>query len=119
MTNLLKETKGVLELYKQLPSNIIFIGSQESGHSCTWKEFELLADQEYDAGYGAAKVALDLIIIFQNGSRLDRREYDGSEWWEFQTPFKTPTEQKPITTLFSEGWKILAECQEEKDDETL
>jgi len=24
------------------------------------------------------------IIVFNDGSWLERREYDGSEWWEFQ-----------------------------------
>ena len=42
-----------------------------------------ILDQEYDSGYGGQE--LDGIIVFNDGSWLSRGEYDGSEWWEYNT----------------------------------
>jgi hypothetical protein len=44
---------------------------------------------EYAAGYGSQ--LFGGVIVFKDGSWLERREYDGSEWWEF---FKTPQREK-------------------------
>jgi hypothetical protein len=108
--NLLQETiEFILQIGKET-KDIIFIGSENSGHSCTWAEYEILADQEYDNGFGAQEVARDLIIVFSDGSKMWRNEYDGSEWWAHFPPFKVPTEAKPIKKLFVNGfgWEDLA-----------
>lgn len=39
-------------------------------------------DFEYDAGYGIMNV--DGFIAFKDGTWMERREYDGSEWWEYK-----------------------------------
>lgn len=39
-----------------------------------------LLDFVYDAGYGTQKLAG--VIWYTDGTWSDRREYDGSEWWE-------------------------------------
>lgn len=116
MTNLLSETWGIMKKHGKKPEDIIFIGSENSGHSCSWREFERLADREYNAGYGSTQVATDLIIIFKDNSRMNRAEYDGCEWWNFQEPFKMPLEQKPISNLFVGLWESLAECQEKEKE---
>lgn len=40
-----------------------------------------------------------------------RHEYDGSENWEYSSPFKMPENVKPIESLFVRGvgWEDLAE----------
>ena len=45
-----------------------------------------MAKFKYDCGYGSAYVARDLIILFKDGTRLERSEYDGSEWWRAVKP---------------------------------
>ncbi|MGB5758858.1 MAG: hypothetical protein WBM50_18240, partial [Acidimicrobiales bacterium] len=75
------------------------IGSEQSGHRCDWGQFAQLADVEYDSGYGSAQVATDLVIVFFDGTKLRRGEYDGSEWWEFIAPFTEPAESLPIDRL--------------------
>lgn len=40
-------------------------------------------DFEYDDGYGGQK--LFGYIWYDDGTWSDRREYDGSEWWEHQS----------------------------------
>lgn len=41
----------------------------------------------YYDGYGATEINEHLKIIFTDDSWLERREYDGSEWWEFVNPY--------------------------------
>lgn len=109
--NLLNETIEDIAESGHKVEDIIFIGSEESGHSCTWDEFVLLADREYDDGFGAQEVADDLVIVFSDRSKMWRHEYDGSEYWAYSRPFNAPPEKKPIKSLFvpSErvGWMSL------------
>ena len=102
--NLLQETVEFINGIDQKTEDIIFIGSENSGHSCTWNEFKILADQEYDYTFGAQKVARDLIIVFSDGSKMWREEYDGSEWWTHFSPFEMPKETRPIQNLFANGF---------------
>ncbi len=44
-----------------------------------FEEFMNKLDFEYDAGYGMQY--LDGIVWLENGTWLERGEYDGSEWW--------------------------------------
>ena len=117
MTNLLQETLEAIALADMTPEDVVFIGSLISGHSCSWEEFTALADREYDAGYGRQEVAEDLTIVFRGGARLERREYDGSEWWELVRVTKT-LEAKPLKTIFvgeKGGWCTLAELNEREE----
>jgi hypothetical protein len=116
MTNLLQETKEAISSSGHTEADIVFIGSEKSGHQCTWAEFCALADVDYDAGFGASQVAQDLIVVFSDGQKLWRGEYDGSEWWKHSTPFKRPETALPINALLCPpervGWVDLAECSE-------
>ncbi len=109
--NLLKETIESIEDFELNISDIVFIGSEGTGHCCSWEQFQYLANQEYDDGYGAPEVATDLIIVFADGTKMWRHEYDGSESWDKTSPFKMPTELKPIAKLFANGvgWETLEE----------
>jgi len=114
--NLLLETKDAIRNSGHTIENIRFIGSEQSGHCCTWDEFRKLADIEYDHSYGYLKVAIDLVIVFDDGSSMWRNEYDGLEWWEFAKPFIQPDQQKPIFNLAVSpdqvGWKTLSELNQ-------
>lgn len=115
MENLLHETRRDIQDSGHTPNDIIFIGSEKSGHECTWEEFEKLADVEYDSGFGAQLVMADLIIVFSDGQKMWRHEYDGNEWWMYSTPFVRPSETKKITYLFAggspgaAGWRDFSE----------
>lgn len=98
--NLLKETQRDIEKNGYDTKDIVFIGSEESGHSCNWEQFQVLANREYRNGHGGTEVATDLIIVFSDGTLMSRDEYDGSEWWNFRKPFKMPEKKKEITNLF-------------------
>lgn len=102
MSNLLKETWDLILQTKHALEDIAFIGSL-SGFGCTWEEFRALADKEYDCGYGGREVAEDLIILFKDGSWLEREEYDGSEWWALRSTPVPPLVCRPIRNLFKNG----------------
>ena len=114
MANLLHETKEAIASSGHTEADIVFIGSEKSGHQCSWDEFCALADVEYDESYGAAKVAQDLVVVFSDGQKLSRGECDGAEWWEYSKPFKRPPVALPIASLLCApeqvGWVDLAEC---------
>lgn len=114
MNNLLDETITAIEESGHMPADIVFIGSEISGHECTWEVFQVLANREYDDGYGGQEVCSDLIIVFSDGEKMWRSEYDGSEWWSYSTPFVQPADRLPIATLFGKrGWERLAEANTE------
>lgn len=105
MTNLLKETMGVMEEEHLSPKDIVYIGDGES--SCTWEEFCTLADVEYNSGYGCIKIDRGLTIVFNNGVELHRGEYDGSEWWNVHIPFsleKLPPQKKLKDIKYEGNW---------------
>ena len=99
--NLLEETREEIKNSGHETEDIIFIGSKQSGHSCSWSEFETLADIEYDDGVGGQEVAKDLIIAFKDGLTMWREERDGSEWWEYPEIFSMPKEKHKIISLVS------------------
>jgi hypothetical protein len=100
--NLLDETIEILQQLELTKKDISFIGFLTNGQSCTWKEFTILADKDYENGYGTAEVNLDLIIGFHGGDRLQRAEYDGSEGWDYIGKIPTSKNLEKITTLFIE-----------------
>ena len=116
MINFLKETKDAIKLSGHNENDVIFIGSEKSGHQCTWDEFCKIADFEYDNGYGAQMVAKDLIFVFKDGQKMWRSEYDGSEWWEYSTKFNKCEESHPIIRLsansYEVGWVNLDDINE-------
>lgn len=113
--NLLTETQSDIEQSGHTVDEIIFIGSESSGHSCDWNEFTMLANKDYDSGFGAQKVASDLVIVFSDGAKMWRHEYDGSENWDYSAPFETPKETKKIGSLFTSnvGWEDLEDINNE------
>ena len=122
MINLLQETIKAIYTSGNTLQNVVFIGSPESGHQCTWAQFATLADVEYDADFGRQNVARDLVIVFAGGGRLVRHDYDGEEVWKHIKPFWMPEEVRPIRALVrsdpengSSYARTLAELNKEQE----
>jgi hypothetical protein len=115
MSNLLTETKYDIKASGHTPDQIIFIGSEDDGYSCTWQQFKELSNQEYDSGFGAAEVAIDLVIVFDDGSKMWREEYDGSENWSYSSPFVMPEKKLPIKRLIGDYWPSIKSLQDDAD----
>jgi hypothetical protein len=109
--NFLVETKNAISESGHKISDIIFIGSEDTGHQCSWEQFKNMADVEYYSGFGAAEVATDLVLVFSDGMKMWRGEYDGSEWWEFSTPFTMPTDKQKIKKLVGGMWATVKAMQ--------
>ena len=117
--NLLEETLEILEQHGKKPEDVKWCGSPEYGWF-TWDEFAKVADVEYDNGYGAAKVADDLLVVGEDWW-LERHEYDGSEWWVFKTlPVKPKVHHVPKQVIVPDelvGWESLMEIEKALDKE--
>ncbi|MEO1299383.1 MAG: hypothetical protein AAFW75_27145 [Cyanobacteria bacterium J06636_16] len=114
MTNLLEETIHAVKDSGHKIDQIIFIGSLETGHRCSWDEFQKLADFGYNNGFGWAKVPTDLVVAFDDQTYMTRGEYDGSEWWQYLNPLKIPEESKSIKTLeHDSGWRTIEEINDD------
>jgi hypothetical protein len=116
MVNLLEETTDAITRSGHAITDVVFIGSATSGHQCDWDRFVELADIAYDNGFGSSSVATDLIIAFSDGAKMWRGEYDGSEWWEFSSPFCQPDESLDIAQLVGSYWPTLAQLADPDDD---
>lgn len=99
MINLLQETMKAIYGSGYTLGDVVFAGSMETGHRCNWLEFQALADVEYHEGFGRQNVARDLIIVFSDGARLERADYDGQESWRLVKPFRMPDRALPIKAL--------------------
>ena len=76
--------------------DVRFVGSRDEKLGIPWSQAEKVLDIDYDDGYGSQEIAADLVVAFTDGGFLRREEYDGSEWWEYEPPFRGPETQKPF-----------------------
>ena len=81
IVNLWEETIEVLKENGFKWENVYSIGTKE-GFIPKEVFHQFAKKYNYDNGYGIEYVPLDLIIEGK-GFRLIRREYDGSEWWDY------------------------------------
>lgn len=85
MANLKEDTLCAVKMSGHTLDDIKWIGNEE--FYIDTDEFWRIADYtDYDEGYGWPEIATDLCVYFDDGSRLYRGEYDGSEWWEYMQP---------------------------------
>lgn len=101
MVNLLAETLKELSDSGKTESDVKWVGldiSREDGYYTTWEQFKIIAkDIEYSNGYGSEEIDISLIIS-GDGWWLERREYDGSEWWTYCTVPEQPKILKDFNT---------------------
>lgn len=106
MKNFLEETILILQKNNKTIEDVIFICTG-AGNVKDIKKFFKFMDFEYDAGYGLNVIPLNLKIVGKD-FWLERREYDGSEWWEFKT-YPIPNETTKDIVLNSDGEYIILE----------
>jgi hypothetical protein len=119
MTNLLGDILGSLDEAKKTEEDILWVGSRDGVYGLSWSEFRPIADvTEFDSGYGGAEIAEDLVVVFGDGSWLERHEYDGAEWWEYKSEPVRSADTKPFHTAYrgDQYWTKLAEMNEARSD---
>lgn len=115
MENFKQETVDVLNKFKKNIEDVKWCGSEEWGYFSI-QEFLEIADFDYSSGFGSQKIAKDLLIVGTDWW-LERREYDGSEWWEFNTfPLKPEKANKPKTLCNGGMWETLSKMNTEDNE---
>lgn len=110
---LLQETIDKLTEHGKTPVDVCWVGSKDGKLSITWEKFTKITDLVYDSGFGGQEVATDLVVVGVSWW-LDRREYDGSEWWDFHSlPVMRP-DAKPYSLVAKGGcsWETLEQHNE-------
>lgn len=111
MTNLLEETKAILERNGKTLKDIRWVGNQY--FLIDLANMEKTFDVDYDSGFGMTEIAEDLLVVGDDWW-LERHEYDGSEWWEFKTLPKKPTRTiKSVKNLRRAVWSEFVEFYDE------
>jgi len=72
----LPKVKCALIYYEEEGISPLKVGYSEE----EWENFTRSLDFEYDSGWGGQN--LFGVVWFEDGSWLERAEYDGSEWWK-------------------------------------
>ena len=98
MENLLEETKNKLTVCRKAPKDVLWVGTDDGSESITWEEFAKIADFEYDDGYGAVEIRLDLVLVGKDWW-LKRYEYDGDECWEYKEQPKLQENHKKLIRI--------------------
>ena len=112
MTNLWKETIRVLEEHGKTFENVEYIQGTDFG--ITKENFEKVAKKSnYNSGFGSPKVAEDLVVVGDNWW-IERRDYDGSEWWEYKEKPKQISKIKEVSNIADGMWMKLAELNEDE-----
>ena len=112
MSNLIQETKKHFSGRK-----VAWVGSKNGEYAMSWDEFkEKFKDVEYDNGYGSQKIAVDLVVVFTDGSWLEREEYDGSEHWASKSVPVRKEDAKSFNIVGGDEymWEDLKEMNEEE-----
>ena len=95
--NLLDETINELLQHNKTGNDVLWVGNRKQ-FSISWNQFENIANITYDSGFGGAEIMGDLIIVGKD-FWLSRGEYDGSEWWNYNTLPIKPTETKTFSKV--------------------
>jgi hypothetical protein len=112
VTNLYLETMESLARNNRCPNDVLWVDSRDGRYALGWSTFaELASNVEYDSGFGAQEVATDLVVVGR-GWWLDRREYDGSECWAFNTAPTPNPDALPFVKMHGGMWKTVAEYME-------
>ena len=103
-TNLLEETVEKLNTRGLTLDDIIWVGTR---HVEISKEnfIDVASRTNYDNSYGKQEVAHDLIIVVEKGW-FERSEYDGSEWWAFNSQPNRPEKKVIVKYLSSEDTSL-------------
>lgn len=87
--NLYEETNSKLQQLDYTWNDISWIGSPDLIIPVD-RFISVAKNTNYDNGFGSQEIAEDLVIMFKNGTGLERQEYDGSESWLYQEPPQKP-----------------------------
>jgi hypothetical protein len=92
--NFEEETRREIKNVGLTPEMVAFVTDGENSQS--FDDFISNCNFEYNSSFGRAYINSNLEIVFNDGSWLERGEYDGSEWWQYK---KTSAKPKGVSKL--------------------
>lgn len=115
MTNLATSVLDKLREHNKTLADVLWAGSEDFGFMFP-DDFRLAASNfNFDSGFGGQECPSDLVVVGDDWW-LERREYDGSEWWEFkQLPVRPERllDHKTIRFRYeSDTWFTLQEANQ-------
>lgn len=97
--NLWEETIEEIEDRGYTLQDVAWVGCDDFTIDLDYYE-SLARKTDYNPGYGSEEIALDLVIVFKDGTWLSRDSYDGSEWFRYNVcPQKPPVQSKPVRLM--------------------
>lgn len=115
--NLLEQTIEEIKDSGHAIKDISWIGSYDKEYAINWKKFKKIANIEYDSGFGGQEIAKDLVIVFKDGSWLNRTEYDGAESWGYIRNMNSsfPKNAKTFDKVGIGCWNKIKQLMERDD----
>lgn len=99
MINFLKETMEELDQCKKdFYEDVLWIGTSDGKAKIFHDDFIVMANFEYDNGYGGAEIRSDFVLVGADWW-LEREGYDGSEWWSFKQIPELASEPSKLESL--------------------
>ncbi len=98
INNFLEDTEEAIRNSGHRVKDIVFIGSEKTGHQCSWRTFRKIANKSYYS----VDVADDLMIVFRDRQYMYRHSDGFIESWEYLVPFKHPETRHRIRRVI---WK--------------
>lgn len=99
MINFLKETMEDLDRCKKdFYADVLWIGTRDGSTKISHNDFLVMANFEYDNGFGGAEINTNLVLVGKDWW-LERGEYDGSEWWTFKQIPELSSEPSKLESL--------------------
>lgn len=102
---LVAETRYAIRNYafKQL-TDVMWVGNETGTLSVSWAQFERLANKPYDVVAGNPGVAEDLVVVFFDGSWLEREFHFLEEWWRYiKPPVRSPNTERFSNVFVTPG----------------
>lgn len=100
MEHLGNEIRYVLKAHSLAVADVAYVEAHDADGNPRYVDVESFlayADRvDYDSGYGGQNIDPYLEIVLKDGSWFDRREYDGSEWFEYHSPRNVDVEVEPF-----------------------
>lgn len=108
VVNLFDETLEKLKEHNLTPREVRWVGSQDGQFAITWEEFTVIAKSiNYDCSYGVDEINTGLVVV-GDGWWLERGEYDGSEWWEYNTLPERVDNPKTFDGIKDSGFQVVS-----------
>jgi hypothetical protein len=99
--DLLTETIDAMVEHGKTPSDVVGVLTATGTSCCTWSTFaDLAAKFDYETGQEIA----DIVVVFGDGSWLERDDHNGFEWWAYKAVPRLTADTAELTADDLKAW---------------